>query len=712
MSQPPKVKPVRRKRSLWRVWRRGLLAAFGVHRTPVDQEISPLDVLEPESRALQKVKRRKPIWVLIMKDLGSRKRKLVAAGGVVVFLAGFSVLPALSARSSLGEGQAALADAQGKLSEGDIAGARAAFGRAQEAFHNANGAAGNILLRAEGAIPFIGRTPDALRRLTEIGSDVSSAGLDVTNGITQLPDGLESLAPQRGRISLSAFAALQPSIGSALVSMEHANELAKGISSSFVLGSISDAGQDVRARLSDAVPLVRATDELLRGVPTFAGEGERRKYFVAAQNPAEARGTGGLIGEFSVLTIDDGKLSLARFRDIRVLTKPAGMALQAPPDLADLYGPAVSSEWTATNMMPDVPTAAAVLERLWAASKPSRLDGVIYIDPGALPFLLDASGPVVSKELDTTLTSDNVVEFTTNTAYTTFSAARSPERKAALGVAALQIWRQFLNTAPADQALPSLVSAAASGHIMMQATDPSLQHAFRTAGISGEFRYSGGDFVGTSVNNAVGNKLDYYMRRSMTYDVTLQPGGSATAETTVTFTNTAPKGRKPNPVTAPYPYASQTRGLATGENYSLVTQYFPPGTVLGEVTSDGRPAEIGIGAQGGLTLAATELKIKPQQHVTLSYATILPDAWEGDAAHGEYHLRLQTPAGIQPVDAKVIIRLPDGTSVSGSSPETKVNDSTVSWSGSVGKWSDVDVSFGKPFLTRTWDFLKKPAITW
>jgi hypothetical protein len=346
----------------------------------------------------------------------------------MILLAAVSAIPALSARRSLETGKESLTKAQTLLADGNIQGAGQAFAAAKAEFEKANSAAGSLPLRIEGWIPLVGRTADSLHGITQIGVDVSNAGVALTSGVSELPEGLASLAPHGGQLPLAAYSNLQPAMSSARQSLEHASAIADGMSSTFVLGPVSDAAATVRDKLDAALPLARSADELLKALPAFAGADGPRHYFVAAQNPAEARGTGGLIGEYSTLTFDNGKMSLARFRDINDLKDAKAGSIQAPNALADLFGTDIATNWTNTNSMPDVPTAASMAENLWSSTQRSKLDGAIYIDPGALPFLLQATGPVVSKELGVTLTPQNVVPFVTNKAYFIFGDVNSAAR--------------------------------------------------------------------------------------------------------------------------------------------------------------------------------------------------------------------------------------------------------------------------------------------
>ena len=46
------------------------------------------------------------------------------------------------------------------------------------------------------------------------------------------------------------------------------------------------------------------------------------------------------------------------------------------------------------NLTPDFPTAAATAQAMWERKTGQHVDGVLSLDPVALGYILDATGPV------------------------------------------------------------------------------------------------------------------------------------------------------------------------------------------------------------------------------------------------------------------------------------------------------------------------------
>lgn len=647
------------------------------------------------------------------------RRSLLALAIAVPVLAGISLLallPALNAKGHLERGRTALAKAQSLLLKGDLGAAGDAFGQAEREFHAAASDANSPLVSVPSYIPFLGRTPDAMRALADIGVRISTAGGDVTAEIAALPGGLEALAPHDGRIPLETLQQLAPGMHRAREAFEVANDEAHAIASTFVPGSVVEAGDLVRERLEQGLPLVRAADELIAAMPEFAGADGPKRYFLAAQNTTELRGTGGLISSYAILTIDHGEISVGDFQEIRSLENlTADQAPWPSEELRTLYASHdAAGFWRSTNFTPDAPTAATFIENLWKETQGSELDGTIFVDVQTLSYLLRATGPVEMPDLGLTLTQRNVVDFVANGAYEL--NIDDEARQELLGVVGQLIFDRFLQKASGDVALRSLVEAAADGHLIVHASDSGLEEAFRQAGAAGSFGPPpGADFFSAITNQTAGNKVDFYISQRVNYGVTLGADGTATARATVAWQNDAPAGAEPSYVLGPFE-GRQLAGLKLkpGEDYQRTFVYCGYGCELRTAARNGDEFHPEAYTERGLSLFASWNRIPPQKTLTQDLELDLPRAWQGDNASGTYVLRLQGQPYIRPVTASVSIQSPPGTHITWAGEGVQVRGDTATWSGEVGRSTDIEIRFSKGFLGRVWtriqDLLSKPVI--
>ena len=89
-----------------------------------------------------------------------------------------------------------------------------------------------------------------------------------------------------------------------------------------VLGPVDSARSEAQAQLETLHRQLHAGSLILDGLPAFLGADGPRHYVFGASNPAELRGTGGLIGAYAILTMDRGRFSFSDFRPIQSLPRP------------------------------------------------------------------------------------------------------------------------------------------------------------------------------------------------------------------------------------------------------------------------------------------------------------------------------------------------------------------------------------------------------
>ncbi|MFF8973581.1 DUF4012 domain-containing protein [Streptomyces sp. NPDC014995] len=312
---------------------------------------------------------------------------------------------------------------------------------------------------------------------------------------------------------------------------------------STVVGQLDMARQrlsDRVARLSDSVSEAEATTRLL--VPLLGGSGPR-SYFLAFQNNAEARGTGGLAGTFGILTADRGRITLHDFASDDTLPRTTTPVANFGPAFDRRYGAAESTQGLAnSNLSAHFPYAAQIWVGLWQRHTGQRLDGAIATDPVGLARVLKATGPVRLPD-GQLLTAENTVELTESTLYASYG---NIERKRFLVQVAQSVAAALLRHHHDSAALlHALRQNADDGRLRVWSTDASTASALEKSGLAGDVPERTGPFAYLVVNNSAGNKMDYYLRRSLTYELGPCEGGTRSSVVRIRLTNAAPAAGLP-----------------------------------------------------------------------------------------------------------------------------------------------------------------------
>jgi hypothetical protein len=625
-------------------------------------------------------------WVLVLGGLA-----VVALGAVALFGLG----PALESRRALEEGRAHLQEARELLLGGEIEEAGRAFLDAEERFEVAVDRTRSLPLRAASWIPVLGRSPRTVSAIADAGLGVASAGGILTEAILDLPQGIRSLMPRNGTIDPRPLLRLAPPMERAAGLVADARRAVEESPASLLVAGVAPAREEALADLTELESTVTSAAGLVREAPLFLGAGRPARYMLAAQNPAELRGTGGLMGAYSVLTLDEGQFRFSSFRPIQDLPTFGPDEIEAPTEEFaanwDRFGGA--GYWLNVNMTPHFPSAATAMRTAYRKATGDELDGIILADPVALEHLLRFTGPVTVPEVGE-VQADSVVTLVANEAYGDFTNPR--QRKLLMGGVALTVFEAFLREAGEGlDWLRTVASAASDGRILINSAHPELQEALERAGVAGAFGPGPDrvDFLSVIQNNGGGNKMDFYLHREVTYTVRLGPSGTAEAEVEVELTNTGPDRGAPRYVIGPYPGISEA-----GENVTFVDVWCRASCVLYEASRDGEHVEVSGGEEVGARFFRDHLGISSGERRSFGLRLGLPEAWTPTGRGGVYRLTFLGQPTINPTQLTVRVVSPEGGrlvpgsgDLRGGHEAPQVSEDEMVWSGTPGRRLDLEV---------------------
>ncbi|WP_374968434.1 DUF4012 domain-containing protein [Terrabacter sp. BE26] len=352
------------------------------------------------------------------------------------------------------------------------------------------------------------------------------------------------------------------------------------------VGPVDSARTTLLSQVADLSQQLHTTRDAVDLLPAMLGAHGPRRYILAFENNAEARGLGGLPGAYAILRADGGKVSFERFGndgDFDGVTVPT-KGLDA--DFLDHYqGSAVDRVFVNSTVSPHFPYAAQLMLRFWQAKTGERLDGAIATDPSALAMLLKVTGPTRLAD-GTQVSAANVVALTERDAYARF--ADPAVRKLFLGEVAKAVAQTVLAHGPAHPADlgKALGHAIGERRLVVYSSSAPEQRLLARYPVAGLLDDTDGLFSGVVINNGGGNKLDYYLKREVTYTAACS-GQRPAATVTIKLTNTAP-------ATGLSQYAAGSAdpnqsGQPLGTSRLLVGYYATKGAHFSRPTLDGKP---------------------------------------------------------------------------------------------------------------------------
>ena len=423
---------------------------------------------------------------------------------------------------------------------------------------------------------------------------------------------LDVLRPEAGRLDLDRLAAAEPNLARLSGALHDAERGAERARSPWLVKPLENRLARYDAQLES---VSAASDRALlavRALPRLLGAERPTRWFVAVANPAESRELGGCVCDYAIVTADRGAIRLERAGPVTEIGSfQAGRTLSGV-DLPERYvGQRPEVFWQNLSGYPNLPTVAAAARTLWDQVAPgSPIDGVVYVDPHGLAGLLKLTGPVTAPAPLGRLTAENAARLLLQDQYARFS--KTDERKDALQEAAAAAF-----TAVGSVRLPgpaaigaALGPAVQGGHLLVTSFDQEGQRLFDEVGASGRFPVSdGGDVASLRTSNLVENKLDAYLRRSVRYQVLVDPTtGRVDATATIELRNEAG-------IDLPGYVAGNRRGLPPATNVIAVGWY--SGLPLESMEVDGRTVPSNSFLERGWWTHSTTLTLPPGSVMTL-----------------------------------------------------------------------------------------------
>jgi hypothetical protein len=444
-------------------------------------------------------------------------------------------------------------------------------------------------------VPVLGAPLDSARTTADV---VAGLGGQVVPELLGVAKDLDPARLRRdGRtIALAPLAAAAPTLADAGDRLDRAaRRLAGGGSwlSSFDVGRAALRGQVEAVR-----GYVDAAARVAQVFPPMLGQEGTQRYFIALQNEAELRGTGGLPGAFAIASVTGGRVRFERFASDSVLL-PArthhviDTGLDLGPEFAAMYGASDPTRlYTVSNLSPDFRAAARIWAAMYRKVSGTHVNGVIALDPTALSYFLAATGPATVPGHHGAVSAANVVQLTQRDEYALYpdNLARKRFLVALLKAAATRL----TSGAGAPVALlQAATRSAGEQRLLVWHEDPSVERALEQTGYGGTFPPAADrrPFSAVIVNNAAAGKLDYYLHRSVTYSST-GCGARRDVVVTITLTNSAPATGLPPYVTTRLDNAPA--GARPGDNRSIVDYFATPGARLQSVTLDGRASAASV----------------------------------------------------------------------------------------------------------------------
>ncbi|WP_423182233.1 DUF4012 domain-containing protein [Arthrobacter sp. NyZ413] len=487
-------------------------------------------------------------------------------------------------------------------------------------------AASDPLWSLASAVPWLGANFSATAEVARSADDVATRGVAPLVGIYDSIN-WDKLMPSSNGSDLEPIRKAAPAVASAAQAVRASAERLNGINADNLLPQISGPLVQARQQLGSVVDELDTAADAARLAPSMLGADGPRHYLLLVQNSAEARATGGIPGALVVLTADKGKVSLS------AESSATELGTFSPPVPVDTEQERIFSNRLGTfmqdvNFTPDFPTAASTAIKMWKQKKGEQLDGAVSIDPVALGYILDATGPVSLQDpavraiadgkLPSQLTGANVVKTLLSDVYAGIKEPKAQD--AYFAVVAKEVFGALTSgKGEAKKLLAGVGKGVEERRVLLWSADATEQSVLARYTLSGSISgpsVPGAQF-GAYFNDGTGAKMDFYIKQKVQLITQCPSGGYGTVKVRITMTNTAPLDAA---TTLPaYVTAAGAYGVPAGSVQTNVIAYGPAQAQVETATQNDKQVPFGAQRHDDRPVGTLSVRLAPGESSTLEF---------------------------------------------------------------------------------------------
>ncbi len=555
----------------------------------------------------------------------------------IAFL-GWLGVEVLGAKSSLEQARSDAQQAKDALLAGNSEDATRWAKNAQSNAREAQAATHSLPWNIAAAVPLLGSPLKTTQQMSDVvvglADDVLVPGAQMGAGIS--PDKLVSGT----RIDLNLLRSEEPRLSELAAAAANLDAQAQAISRPAYFSLIGNARTQLQDQSAKLASLLGNTAIAAKLAPSMLGADGPRTYLMGFQTPAEARGTGGLLGGYGLLRFDDGVPSVdalgsnadlsgacEKYVGVNCAIVVPGAKVDLGPEFNEVYGwTKPLADFRNSNLSPHFPYAAQIWKSMREVLSGAEVDGVIALDPVALSYVLGATGPVTLGDGEV-ITADNVVELTMSTAYVRFSDDSAARKKYLQDIANAVVEKVTGSIPSPRQLIDALGKAAGEGRISVWSASPADQNLLEETPLAHVVPDDEAPYAQVVINNLAGNKMDYYLKREIEYVADDCDGDMRNSTITVRLTNTAADSELPDSVAGTDGLAEEIPLKAPrGTMVSSVRLLATKGARLISVSSNGKKTSAITHLERGHPSFEVQLAIPPRQSGELTFRLSEPTA--------------------------------------------------------------------------------------
>lgn len=363
------------------------------------------------------------------------------------------------------------------------------------------------------------------KNLAEAGENISLAG----KNISALLEKISKLDKENFLIGSSLN--LQTSISDIALNLKNAENNLDKIDLNYIPDKFQEKMKLSKKELPAIANNFKNLSEDFETITEILGNNRSQKYLLLFQNNSEMRATGGFIGSYGILDIENGEI---KNLFIDGIFNPDGQLKEkiVPP----MPIQKISAAWSIhdANWFADFPTSAKKIALFYEKTGGPTVDGVIAITPDVIEKMLEVTGPIEMQEYGTAISKENFLAQTQLEVEELYDKKENKPKKF-LSDFAPKIIEELLSTADLDSQekiqkylsfIDALEKSLKEKHIILYHRDSEIENMIIKRGWGGQVLNSSGDYLSVIHTNINGYKTDAVIDEQISHETEILSNGS------------------------------------------------------------------------------------------------------------------------------------------------------------------------------------------
>jgi len=512
---------------------------------------------------------------------------LAGAAGVLALFVVWAIWNAWSAAGELKDVQRSALLLRQELEQGDADGAARALDRYQHSAGAARDHTDGPTWWVLEQLPVLGDDAEAVATAAAVLDDLGD------DGIPQLVDAAELVAarsfnPQDNQFPLDTIASVSEPARESEQAFDDAAATLATVDAGGLTGPVATSFDELSTIVLDARATLDSAYRAADLMPSLLGADGARDHLLVFENNAELRSLGGLAGSISLIHADEGEVHIVEQEGTSQYGGLERPVVPLTPGEDRVFGRTLGQWFMNASMTPDAGRAAVFAAARWQRELGGRVDGVFFVDPVAVSYLLNATGPVDVPGYGA-VTSADVVAKVENQIYLT-AEDRQAQEDYQNAVA-----KAVFNAFAAGQGDPvtvirALATGVMEGRIRMHSFVDDEQVHIADTEIAGQLSSADDQAqVGIYVNDALESKMTYYLEYDADVVARSCSGYAQEVAGSIRLTNAVPERLDvPPSVSGIFPGGRFFNEVEPGQQRIAVFLMAPAGGSIDELSLDSR----------------------------------------------------------------------------------------------------------------------------